>query len=90
MVEIAQDDVDSFVLLAKQILHGDLDVVKSYVGSARGRGVRCLDGLRLDALTALNEEHTKALAGVDAGDEVVAEDAVGDPLLGSVDDLKST
>lgn len=89
VVEIAQDDMDSLVLLPEQILDRDLDVIKSDIGSARGRGVRCLDGLGLDAFTTLDEEHTKALASVDAGNEIVAEDTVGDPLLGSVDDLKS-
>lgn len=90
MVKVAQNDVDTLVLLTEQVLNRDLDVVEGDVGGARGRRVRGLDGLRLNALAALYEENTEALAGVDAGDEVVAEDAVRDPLLGSVDDLRRT
>lgn len=87
VVEVAEDDVDALVLLAEEVLDGDLDVVKGDVGGAGGGRVRGLDGLRLDALGALDEEDAEALARVDAGDEVVGEDAVRDPLLGPVDDL---
>lgn len=87
VVKVAQDDVDALVLLAKEVLYGDLDVVKGNVGGAGGGRVRRLDGLRLDALVAFDQEDAEALAGVDTRDEVVAEDTVRDPLLGSVDDL---
>ena len=87
VVEVAQDHVDTLVLLAQQVLDGHLDVVKGDVGRAGRRGVRGLDGLGLDTLAALDEEHAQALAGVDADDEVVGEDAVGDPLLGAVDNV---
>lgn len=87
VVEVAEDDVDALVLLAQQVLDGDFDVVKGDVGGAGGGGVGRLDGLGLDAGAALDEQHAEGLAGADADDEVVAEDAVGDPLLGAVDDL---
>lgn len=87
VVKVAQDDVDALVLLAEEVLDGDLDVVKRDVGGTSGSRVRSLDGLRLNALAALDQEDAETLARVDARDEVVAEDAVRDPLLGSVDDL---
>lgn len=79
--------MDALVLLAEEVLDGDLDVVEGDVGGAGGGRVRRLDGLRLDALAALDQEDAEALARVDARDEVVAEDAVRDPLLGAIDDL---
>lgn len=87
VVEVAEDDVDALVLLAKEVLDGHLDVVKGDVGGAGGGGVGRLDGLGLDAGAALNQQHAEGLAGADADDEVVAEDTVGDPLLGAVDNL---
>lgn len=87
VVEVAEDDVDTLVLLAEQVLHGDLDVVKGDVGGSGGGGVGGLDGLCLDALAALDQHDAEGLAGADTDDEVVAEDTVGDPLLGSVDNL---
>lgn len=87
VVEVAEDDVDTLVLLAEEVLNGHLDVVKGDEGGAGGRRVRGLDGLGLDALAAGDEEDAEALAGVDGSDEVVAEDTVGDPLLGAVDNV---
>ena len=52
VVEVAEDDVDALVLLAEQVLDGDLDVVEGDVGGAGGGGVGGLDGLGLDALAA--------------------------------------
>ena len=87
VVEVGQDDIDALVLLAEQVLDGNLDVVKGDVGGAGRRRVRGLDRLGLDALAALDEEHRQTLLGLDAGDKVVGEDTVGDPLLGAVDDV---
>lgn len=87
VVEVAEDDVDALVLLAEEVLGGDLDVVEGDVGGAGGGGVRGLDGLRLDALAALDQEDAEALLGAHAGDEVVGVDAVRDPLLRTVDDV---
>lgn len=87
VVEIAEDHVDPLVLLAQQVLDRDLDVVEGDVGRAGGGGVRRLNGLGLDALAALDEQDAQALVRPHAGDEVVAVYAVGDPLLGAVDDV---
>jgi len=87
VVEVAEDDVDTLVLLAEEILNGYLDVVVGNVGGSSGRGIGGLDGLGLDTLATLDEQHTEALVGLDAGNEIVGEDTVGDPLLGSVDDI---
>lgn len=87
MVEVAENDMDTLVLLAKQVFNGNLDVIKGDVGGTSGRRVRGLDSLGLDTLATLNEQHAEALASVDTSDEVIAEDTVGDPLLGTVDNL---
>lgn len=87
VVEIAEDHVDALVLLAQQVLDGDLDVVEGDVRGAGGGGVRRLDGLGLDALAALDEKDAEALVRPHARDEVVRVHAVGDPLLRAVDDV---
>lgn len=77
MVEVGKDNVDSFALLAQEILDRNLDVVEGDVGgSSRGRVGR-LDGLRLNAFTARDEEHREPVARVDSGREVVAEGPCG-------------
>lgn len=87
MVEIAEDDVDALVLLAEQVLDGDLDVVEGDIRRPGSGGVRRLDGLCLDALAALDEQHAKPLLRPNTRDEVIAETTVRDPLLGAVDDV---
>lgn len=87
MVEVAEDDVDALVLLTKQVLYWDLDIFECHVGCASGGRVGCLDGLGLDALSALNEDDTQALVCPNTRDEVIRPTAVGDPLLCSVDNL---
>lgn len=87
VVEVAEDNVDTLVLLAEEVLGGNLDVVEGDIGSAGSRRVRSLDRLGLDALAALDQQHAQALVGLDADDEVVAENTVGDPLLGAVDNV---
>lgn len=88
VVEVTEDDVDPLVLLAQEVLGRDLHVVKGDVCSARGRAVRRLDRLGLHALSPFNEKHAEGLAGSHACHKVVGEAAIGDPLLGPVDDLE--
>lgn len=87
MVKIAQNNVDALVLLAEQVLNRHLDIVEGDVRGAGGGRVRGLDSLGLYALAALDEQNAQPLVRLDAGDEVVAEHAVGNPLLGAVDDV---
>lgn len=87
VVEVGQNHVQTLVLLAQQVLHGHLDIVKGDVRGAGRGGVARLDGLGLDALAAGDEEHRQLVARADAGDKVVGPAAVGDPLLGAVDNV---
>jgi hypothetical protein len=87
VVEVAENDLNSLVLLAQQILSGDLDVVECHKSCTSCCRVRGLDLLGLNTLATLDEEDTQALVGSGTCDEVVAPYTVGDPLLGTVDDL---
>ena len=87
MVKVGEDDVDALVLLAEEVLDGHLDVVKGDVCCASRGRVGGLDGLSLDTLAAFYEQNAEALVSLDAGDEVVTEDTVGDPLLGAIDNV---
>lgn len=88
VVEVAEDDVDALVLLAQEVLDGNLDIVKGDVAGSGGGRVGCLDGLGLDALAPLDENDTEALFCADTRHKVVAEGTVGDPLLGAIYDLE--
>lgn len=89
MVEVAENDVDTLVLFTEKVLNGNLDIVKSDICGAGGGRVRGLNGLGGNTFTTLDQEHTKVVAGSDTGDEVVAERSVGDPLLGTIDNLEN-
>lgn len=87
VVKVAEDNLDTLVLLAKHVLGRDLDIVEGHVSCASGGRVGGLDLLGLDTLTTLDKEDTQALVCARTGDKVITPDTVGDPLLGSVDDL---
>lgn len=89
MVEVAENDVDTLVLFAEEVLDRDLDVVEGDIGGTCGGRVRCLDGLGRNTLATLDQEHAQVVAGADTSDEIVAESSVGDPLLGTVDNLEN-
>lgn len=91
-LEVGHDDLKALVLLADQVLYGDLDILEGDIcGSARP------DTLAVhppggDATEAtLNEENTDAVHAwatrSDSGSEVFRVDAIGDPLLLSIDDV---
>lgn len=85
MVEVAQHNHQTLVLLAQHVRAWNLDVVKGDKGCAGGGRVRGLDGLGLDAFSALDEEDSEALGSLAGDGEVVREVTVGDPFLGAVD-----
>ena len=87
VVEVAQNDLDTLVLLAQHVLGGDLDVVECDKGCTSCCRVRGLDLLGLNTLTTLDKEDTQALVGSGTCNEVIAPYTVGDPLLGAVDNL---
>ena len=88
VVKVAEDNVDTLVLLAEQVLNGNLDIVECDVGSAGSGRVRGLDGLGLDSFSAWDEDHAQVLACADTSDKVVGEAAVCNPLLCAIDNLK--
>lgn len=89
MVEVAQNDLDTLVLLAQHVLGGDLDVVECHESCTSCCRVRGLDLLGLNTLATLDKEDTQAFVGSGTCNEVIAPYTVGDPLLGTVDDLGS-
>lgn len=89
MVEVAENDLNTLVLLAQHVLSRNLDVVERHVSCTSSSRVRGLNLLGLDTLTALDEEDTQALVCSSTSDEVIGPDTVGDPLLSAIDDLAS-
>ena len=92
VVEVGHDDLETLVLLADQVLNGDLDVLKGDVGGSRGPDTLAVHAARGDAASlALNEQHAESvhagLAGADGDGEVVRPDTVSDPLLLAIDDV---
>ena len=79
MVEVRKDHFNALVLLAEKILDGDFDVVECDEGRSGGAGVAGLDLGGLDALTAGDEQDTKAIVGLNGGGEILCEATVGDP-----------
>ena len=91
VVEVGHDDFEPLVLLAEEILDGDLDVFERDVGRSAGTDALAVHPPGADAFGALDKEggdavHARA-AGSDGGGEVIAPDAVGDPFLLAVDDV---
>lgn len=92
VVEVGHDDLEALVLLADQVLDGDLDVLEGNVGGTAAPHTLAVHLAGGDATSAaLNEKHGDAVhagtAGANGGGEVVAPDTVGDPLLLTVDDI---
>lgn len=79
MIEIAQNDYQTLVLLAKDVSAGHPDIVK---GNKRGTGCRRIgrfDRLGCDTGTSLNEEHCQALGCTASNGEVVTEMPIRNP-----------
>lgn len=87
MVEVGHDDLETLVFGTEEVRLGHLDVVELDVGRARSGRVRRLDGLGVDVLIALHQQHRVALVALARHHKVIAEDTVGDPLLGAVDNV---
>jgi hypothetical protein len=89
VVKVAENDLDALVLLAQHVLGRDLDIIERHVSCTSCGRVRGLDLLGLDTLAALDKKDTQALVGAGTGNKVITPDTIGDPLLGSVDDLSN-
>jgi hypothetical protein len=71
------------VLFTEKTFDGHLGVVELDVRCACCGGVACLDEFRLDCVVPRDQNNGESAVGLAAGDEVVAEHAVRDPLLGA-------
>lgn len=92
MVEVGHDDLEALVLLAKQVLHGDLDVLEGNIGGAAAPDTLAVHAAGADtARLPFDEEEGEsvhaALASADGSSEVVGPAAVGDPLLLTIDNI---
>lgn len=87
VVEVSHDDNETVVLLTEEMVDWNLDVVELDESSTGRWRVGGLDGGGLDTFLTWDEDDAEPLFGSAGGDEVVAEHTVGDPLLGTVDDI---
>lgn len=95
VVEVGHDDLETLVLLAEQVLHGDLDILHGDPGRAGRQHTLSVHSSGLKTLHASLEQqnrdtvHARAGAtGSDGNSEVVSPDTVGDPLLDTVDNVE--
>lgn len=72
MVEVCEDNVDSLVFLAEEVLDGHEDVVEGYVGCTGCGRVGCFDGFGFYAFAAFDDEDGETFVGLYAGYEVIA------------------
>lgn len=61
MVEVCENDIDSFVLNAEEILYRHLDIVESDVGGSRCSRVGGFDRGSFDAFASFDDNDGKAL-----------------------------
>lgn len=80
-VQVGHDDLETGVFGTENVSFGDFDVVEFYVGCSGCCGVGGFDEFGFDVGVSFDEEDGVAFVGFAGCDEVVAEDAVGDPLL---------
>lgn len=80
VVQVGHDDLETGVFGTENVSFGDFDVVEFYVGCSGCCGVGGFDEFGFDVGVAFDEEDGVAFVGFAGCDEVVAEDAVGDPL----------
>lgn len=79
-LQVGHDDLETGVFGTENVAFGDFDVVEFYVGCSGCCGVGGFDEFGFDVGVAFDEEDGVAFVGFAGCDEVVAEDAVGDPL----------
>lgn len=92
VVEVGHDHSESLVLLADQVLHGDLDILEGDIGGATAPDTLAVHATGADTgEITLDEQKTEAVharfAGADGSGEVVGPAAVGDPLLLAIDNV---
>lgn len=80
VVQVGHDDLETGVFGTENVSFGHFDVVEFYVGCSGCGGVGGFDEFGFDVGVAFDEEDGVAFVGFAGCDEVVAEDAVGDPL----------
>lgn len=83
MVEVAEDDGHPLALLAKRVRNWHTDFVERHERRACSSGVRGLDRLGGEFITARNEDDSVPAVGLAADSEIIRERAVGDPPVRS-------
>lgn len=92
VVKVGHDDLESLVLLADKVLHGDFDVFKGNVGGAAGPYTLAVHlAGRNTASAALDQKnghaiHARSTSAHRRG-EVVAPDTIGNPFLLTIDNV---
>mmetsp|Transcript_23462 Transcript_23462/g.37811 ORF Transcript_23462/g.37811 Transcript_23462/m.37811 type:complete len:275 (-) Transcript_23462:388-1212(-) len=93
MIEIVHNLSEPFSLLANDVAGRNLHILKCDVGRSRGPHAHALHVTALDARHGFfHQQHRDALRSLPSSThrngEVVGPDAIGNPLLGSVDDVE--
>lgn len=83
MIEVRHDDLEALAFLAEQVFDRHLRLLELDISSSGSCRVRRLDKLSFHRFAARNEKDREAFRRLHSGDKVVAEHAVGDPLLRS-------
>lgn len=81
------DNNETLVLLAEKALNWHLCLVKLNESCSSCGGVACLDQLGLHSVVSGHEDDRESLVSLAAYNEVVTEHAVGNPLLGTTNDV---
>ena len=95
MVEVSHDDLEALVLFANEIFHWDFDIFESNVCGAATPYTLAVHLTGRDApKTALDEQHGDTprtwSTSPDSRGEVITPDAIGDPLLLTIDNVVFT
>lgn len=84
--------LEALILLANQVLDGNLDILEGHVGGTTAPDSLAVHATSADSTSlALNQQDAETfhagLASTDSGSEVVCPNTIGDPLLLTVDNV---
>ena len=91
VVEVCHDNLEPLVFFTDQVLDWDLDIFECDVGGATAPDTLAVHAAGADAGAALDQKNGNTVhawaAGTNSGGEVIGPDAIGDPLLLTIDDV---
>lgn len=92
VVEVGHNDLEATVLLANQILDGNLDILEGHIGGSTAENALAVHAAGANtASRALDQKDTETvhavLAGANSSGEVIGPDTICDPLLLTVDNV---